>query len=47
MAKYHDTLECIALLRDPVNDIDLIVLPAHSSHVSQPLDLGLNYFIKL
>ena len=41
------SLEGIALLRDPVNDIDLIVLPAHSSHVSQPLDLGLNHFIKL
>ncbi len=33
------------LLRD--NDIDLLIIPAHTSHVAQPLDLGLNHFIKL
>lgn len=35
----------INLLR--ANDIDLLALPAHTSHVAQPLDLGLNHFIKL
>jgi len=27
-------------------NIDLVVLPPHTSHVTQPLDLGLNHFIK-
>jgi hypothetical protein len=35
------------ILHDPVNDIDLVILPAHTSHVAQPLDLGLNHFFKL
>ena len=33
------------LLRE--HDIDLLIIPAHTSHVCQPLDLGLNHFIKL
>jgi len=41
------SLEGIALLRDPRHDIDLVIIPAHTSHVAQPLDLGLNHFIKL
>ena len=37
-------IETFQLLRDA--DIDLIILPAHSSHISQPLDLNLNGLIK-
>jgi len=39
------SVDCIRLLRE--HDIDLLVLPAHTSHVAQPLDLGLNHYIKL
>lgn len=28
------------------HDMDLVILPAHTSHVAQPLDLGLNHHIK-
>jgi len=40
------SLEGITILRDPANDIDLVILPEHTSHVAQPLDLGLNHFFK-
>jgi len=36
--------ETLKMLRDA--DIDLVILPAHSSHLTQPLDLGLNRLIK-
>jgi len=41
------SVEGLNILRDPVNDIDLVILPAHTSHVAQPMDLGLNHYFKL
>jgi len=43
MSRY--ALPGLYLLRD--NDIDLLIIPARTSHVAQPLDLELNHFIKL
>jgi len=40
-------VDCLEILRDPINDIDLVVLPSHTSHVVQPADLGPNHYIKL
>ena len=40
-------MECFILLRDLCNDIDLVVLPSHNSHITQPLDLILNHFYQV
>jgi len=37
-------LDCLELLK--TKNIDLVAFPAHTSHVVQPLDLGLNRIIK-
>ena len=43
----RNSLDGLTILRDPVNNIDLVILPTHTSHVAQPLELGMNHFIKL
>ena len=41
-SRYDD--ETFQMLRD--ENIDLLIIPAHSSHLTQPLDLGLNKHLK-
>ena len=41
-SRYHP--ETLKALRD--NNIDLVIIPAHSSHLLQPLDLTLNKLVK-